>query len=76
MTVIWDNCDTPSQLDTRSFLRGLSTHKKKKKKKKKKKHVITLGQSSPFFLPLLKSGEGVSNKWNITALYVDTILLK
>ena len=27
MTVIWDNCDIPSQLNTRSFLIGLSTHK-------------------------------------------------
>ena len=27
MTVIWVNCDIPSQLNTKSFLIGLSTHK-------------------------------------------------
>ena len=27
MTVLWDNCDVPSQLNTRSFLIGRSTHK-------------------------------------------------
>ena len=67
MTVIWDNCDIPSQLNTRSFLIGLITHKNMSQ--------LTSGFSDnprAVFCHLLvantqlKSGGGVSNEWNIT----------
>ena len=76
MTVIWDNCDIPSQLNTRSFLIGLITYKNMSQ--------LTSGFSDnprAVFSHLsggkyteLKSGGGVSNKWNITCCMLIHVL--